>query len=329
MVPLRNEAANATALIKNLKQLSYWNLEILLLDDGSEDETYTLLQDAIGRDQRFTLIKGKPKPPGWMGKSYACHQLSQLANGKYYLFIDADIRLNRDTIQYVIHHLSKKKAGQLTGFPKCPTPVFLSRLLVPMQHFVVLFHLPIWFANHTTFPAFTAAHGAFMAFERNSYHTVGGHTAAHDALVEDMTLTRAMKSHGHRVLLMNIASEVTCYMYSRNIDVWNGFLKNTFPGIGRSYILAVLISFVYLTLYVFPLFILGLTLFEMGTIQLALMALLFIWLQRAFVDWLMGQKNFNFLLMPLSAAAMVSILIASMYNAWRRKGYIWKGRQYS
>ncbi|TDQ42088.1 glycosyltransferase [Aureibacillus halotolerans] len=329
LIPVRNEAHQVGALVTNLKRLTYWNLEVIFLDDQSDDETLSLLTEAIRDDERFSIRKGVPKPNGWVGKVFACHQLSLLANGKYYLYIDADIRLHPETVQRALTRLTQKKAGLLTGFPYCPTPVMLSRLLVPMQHFLVLFHLPLLMANFSNKPAFTAAHGAFMLFERASYKSSGGHEAVKNSLVEDVHLARKIKEAGHRVVLANIVAEVKCLMYERNLDVWNGFMKNSFPGIGRSYPLALLLCVVYGYLYIVPLAMVASAFLGVVEFRLAMTALVLVWFQRWTVDMQMKQWNGNFLLMPFAATAFIAILLTSMVRTIRHQGYEWKGRRYS
>ncbi|RSK26392.1 glycosyltransferase family 2 protein [Bacillus sp. HMF5848] len=328
LVPMRNEEANVDDLLESVRQLTYPNLEVLLLDDRSTDETNKLLQQS-----EFTILKGEELPRDWIGKSYACHQLAHRANGDYLLFIDADVRLQPDVVERALDVSQHYNAGLVTGFPSFPVSTWLSRLLVPMQHFIVLLHLPIWLANKNMFPAATAAHGAFMFFKRNAYEAIGGHASVKSSLVEDVHIARNMKHAGYKVMLANVSRHVACHMYNSNRDTWEGFSKNIFNGIGRSWILAIMLIGFYTLVFV-------------GPLLLALIAPLYGWMDplygwiyvvpllltillRAFVDWRMNTGGLSsFWFIPFSAAVMVILLIVAMWRSIRKQAITWKGREY-
>jgi len=327
LVPLRNEERNVVGLISNLKSLTYPHVEILLLDDGSTDQTLALLQDKTSGDSRFKILTGKELPAGWAGKVHACHQLQEKAKGDYFLFIDADVRLKSSVIEKALTLLNKQNAQLLTGFPSFEVPGILSKLLIPMMHFVVLFHLPIHLANKGKMPAATAANGVFMFFEKIAYLKIGGHRTVQTSIVEDVHLAKQMKISGCKVCLANISTDVSCRMYERNSEVWEGFVKNIFSGLGRSVMMVILLSIFYGFFYVLP----GvLMVWGLWTLQpLYLFPYLLIVLQRMLVDWKANQRLSLSFFMPLSAATMVIIMNASMWRWIRKKPYSWKGRQYT
>ncbi len=332
LIPVRNEERNIKPLIDSLSKLNYKNFEVLLLNDQSTDLTKTYILSSIENDPRFKLIEGKVLPEGWAGKVHACHQLSKQAKGELLLFLDADIRLHKNTLQTAVHFLESKSGKLLTGFPRFPVTHLLEKWLVPMQHFLIYFHLPLFFANYTKLTSASAAHGSFMLFEKDSYLKIGGHEKIKKSLLDDVHLTRLMKQHDQKVLLSNITSFVTCYMYTSNKEVWDGFKKNIFVGIGRSVFLAILLTLFYLLFYILPGIILlfGLTrLFLLQNINLLLFCPYFIIvLQKCFIDWQTKQKLTLGLSMPLISCTFISLLVTSMITSLTKKGYSWKGRTY-
>lgn len=327
LVPLRNEQRNVRELIASLRQLTYPNLEVILLEDHSSDDTFELLLKYTEDLPNFRVIQGDPLPSSWVGKVFGCHQLSEHAKGEYLLFIDADVRLRKDTIEATVALAKQKQAGLVTGFPQFPTDTFLGNLVIPMQHFVVFFHLPLFMANLTNKHPFTAAHGAFMFFDKKSYNGIDGHRSVQSSLVEDVEISRTMKKVDQKVLLANITDYVTCHMYTSSKEVWQGFTKNMFPGLGRSYLFALFVSAFYFTLGVVPLIFAGFGFMTMNVLYA--LPLLLILTQRLVVDRLTRMRMPLFLLMPLSALSLVIILQASMLQSLLKKGYEWKGRRYS
>ncbi|AKG04716.1 hypothetical protein AAV35_007815 [Salimicrobium jeotgali] len=323
LIPLRNEEFNAGPLVESLKKITYPDLEILLLDDHSEDRTFALLSEATADDPRFRLFKGEPLKKGWTGKVFACHQLSRLARGEYMLFLDADVRVSPDIVTKLLALTGQKQASFISGFPSFTDRSLLGRLLVPMQHFVIHMHLPLFMANKTEIPMFTAAFGGCLFIEIEAYEEIGGHTEVFDSLVEDVHLAKKMKENKKRTILANVTSDVSCRMYERNADVWKGFQKNIFPGLGRSLPLALLLVLLYTGLFLFPFAAALITVGSWWGVCLLLVAV------KMFVDVRTGHPWWISLLLPVSAISVILVLFSSIKVDRQKKQYEWKGRTYS
>ncbi|MBT2582749.1 glycosyltransferase family 2 protein [Planococcus sp. ISL-109] len=327
LVPMRNEERNVPSIVRSLKETDWERAEFIILNDQSTDGTQAILDREIAGDSRFTVLQGVQLPDGWIGKVHACHQLQQHASGDYLFFVDADVRFRKQAIRQTLSLMEKRKAALLSGFPAFEVPVFLSKLLVPMLHFVVLFHLPLLLANYTKFPAATAANGMWMAFERKAYESIGGHGAVRTSLVEDVHIARRLKQAGHKVLLANITASVKCRMYETPGEVWEGFLKNSYTGIGRSPLIAILLTLFYTAFYIFPLFLAVAGAFTGNILWLLPYALTV--LQRWYVDMVTNQRWYLAFLMPFQAAAMLAVMLTAMRKSFKNESYTWKGRHYS
>ncbi|WP_299737680.1 glycosyltransferase family 2 protein [uncultured Rossellomorea sp.] len=327
LVPMRNEERNVEGLIESIKKIAHSPVEFIILDDGSTDRTPELLFQLTKGDSRFKIINGKPLPKGWVGKVHACKELGQHARGTYYLFLDADVRVSPSIIEKVLFQMNQYNAGLVTGFPQFPIPTLLSKMLVPFQHFLVYFHLPIAVANHTTNKAFTAAHGAFMFFKKEAYEECGGHEAVKSSLLEDVHIAREVKEKGWKVTIVNNTYDVTCHMYDTNKEVWEGFLKNIYIGLGRTPISVFLLSLFYFVFYILPLplFLYGLMAGEWSYC----VPLVAIWVQTLMIDIASNQSRWHFLIMPIASISFIIIMWASMLRGMKKQGYAWKGRTYS
>ena len=74
IVPARNEAPHVATCVRSLLAQDYPNLEIIVVNDGSTDETGTLVEEVAKGNSKLTLLEGTPLPDGWMGKAHACSQ---------------------------------------------------------------------------------------------------------------------------------------------------------------------------------------------------------------------------------------------------------------
>ncbi|MGL4820164.1 MAG: glycosyltransferase [Bacilli bacterium] len=326
LIPLRNEAREIAALIRSLQEIHYTNCHFYILDDRSEDDTWTLLKTHTAGDSRFTLLQGAELPACWKGKPYACMQLADVARegADYYLFLDSDVRLAPSFVGCVVTEMERSHASLVTGFLRYETNNWTSRLLVPLQHWLVGSFLPILLANSPYMSVATAAQGGMMCFRTSAYWAVGTHRAVKDALVDDVAFAQLMKRRGHRVRLCNITNGAHCEMYPTNTEAWQGFQKNAFALVGHSYIGA--IGFVCMLLLYVNLPLLGL--FFGGPFVASLFALL-IYAQRAVIDVLFRTSGWATLAHPFALLFFSVLLLKSAWNTWRKKPVVWKGRKYS
>jgi chlorobactene glucosyltransferase len=185
-------------------------------------------------NRRFRLIRGKPLPEGWVGKSFACHQLSEEAKGDFLLFIDADTIHSRHCISSAVAELSRSGAGLLTVIPYQIMDTFWEKAVLPLLHFTTFCFLPMPLVRLARHPKFSMANGQFMLFRRDAYRAAGGHEAVRTALVEDVWLSRLVKKSGNALAIRDGAGSVSCRMYRSFREIWEGFSKNLFAGFGYS-----------------------------------------------------------------------------------------------
>ena len=190
LIPARNEAAVIGETVRDLLAQTCLNFELILLDDQSDDGTGRIAAQAAGDDVRFRLVTGAPLPPGWLGKNWACHQLSQAAGGQWLLFADADVRWAPNALLALLSLAQTEQAELLTVWPTQQTESWAERLVVPLMSFAILCYLPILPVHFTHWPAFAAANGQCLLFRREAYDKVGGHTAVRNHVIEDVALAR-------------------------------------------------------------------------------------------------------------------------------------------
>lgn len=326
LVPMRNEARNVKNCINMLKNLAYDNIEIIIYEDLSTDNTFTLLQQAIDQDARFQVIRGVPLKKGWIGKVHACYQLRQHATGDYLCFVDADVTLHPNVLRASLASSTHYQAALVTGFPKFYYTNWLDKVVIPMMHFIVYFHLPIAIANFTKIPATSAANGTFMFFQTKSYDQAGGHEAVKSSLVEDVHIAQTMKRNGHRVLLANVTDYVHCQMYETSKETWEGFSKNMFVGIGQSIPIAIGLTTFYTFFYIMPFiyFLYGVLIWQ----PLFLLPYALTVVHRSICDMASKTPMYYSFSIPVSTTMLLAILWRSVYLSRKGNAYTWKGRSY-
>lgn len=230
LVPARNEEQNIGKCLAGLLRQEYPDYEVLVLDDRSTDGTAAIVREWEGREGRLRLIPGAPLPEGWGGKSFACHQLAREAGGEFLLFVDADTVHGSASIRSAVAEMEKTGADLLSLIPHQTMESFWEKAILPLLHFSTMCFLPFPLVSSTRSPRLAMANGQFMMFRRDVYRRIGGHEAVRTAMVEDVWISRLVKSHGRKLVVMDGGSLVSCRMYRSFAALWEGFSKNLFAG---------------------------------------------------------------------------------------------------
>src|SRR5690606_23302319 len=175
LVPDRNEERNIERCVRSLLQQDYTNYEILVLDDEREDRTWEILSNLARDNKKLHIFKGNPLPEDWIGKCWACHQLSQSARGEYLLFVDADTEHKPTMLRSIIDAAQFYQADLVTGFPHEEVGSFSELLTIPLINWGILSAIPMPLAFALPHPALSITVGQIMLFKRESYEQIGGH----------------------------------------------------------------------------------------------------------------------------------------------------------
>lgn len=127
-IPARNETDDLQACLESLLASDYPKLEILVLDDCSQNRrTPEIIRSFANAGVRF--IQGKPHDPSWQPKTQAYDQLLREANGEYILFCGVDIRFAPMSLRRLVEVLLFKRKTMLCLLPRC-APSAKSRFAV-------------------------------------------------------------------------------------------------------------------------------------------------------------------------------------------------------
>lgn len=328
LIPARDEAPVIGQTITRLMSQDYANYEIILLDDGSTDGTADLARQAACGDARLLIIEGAPLPEGWVGKNWACHQMSQHASGDYFIFTDADVSWNENALNTLMREMIQTGADLYTVWPTQYTETWPERLCVPLMAMVVVGYLPVIGTHHVPLSVFGAANGQCMAWNRAAYERIGGHEIVKSNVLEDVTLARMVKAHGLKLRMADGGGLIACRMYENWPDVRDGFAKNILQGYGGSVIALLLATAFHLLLFIVPWawLLLGPLIEWPGWPEWPLSLVLIGLTVRALTAGFTGQRVHDSLLMPLSVLLMTRIAIQAIWWRYHYGGPLWKGR---
>ncbi len=334
LVPARNEAMNIERCVRSLLQQEYGLFEIIVLDDGSSDATPELLRDLAGTSGgRMRTLQGKKLPDGWHGKAWACHQLGCEAKGELLLFTDADTMHQPDSLRRSVRALYDSGADMLSLTPYQELGSFWEKLVVPMVYFILLCYLPLRLVRRSRNPAFSFANGQFLLFQKAMYQRIHGHEAVRENIVEDVWLCMAVKKAGGTVAAFNGTDTVSCRMYRNGREVWDGFSKNLFAGLGYKtaalFLMIVMTALFYIAPYLFLFRSLLIGEFGIPLFWLPLSQIVVVLFSRMLISFPFRQPLLFVMLHLFSEMALLAIACNSFYSIKFGKGSQWKGRSYN
>ena len=319
LIPARNESEDILNLLNSIKAQDYVHYEVIVLDDGSTDDTHDLVERYGIENERFSVVKGAALPAGWLGKNFACHQLSRLAKGKYLLFLDADDVIGRGLINSLIYRLELHQLSLLSLFTNQQMKTLGEKLTIPLMHFILLNLLPLRLVRLSSNPAFSAASGQCMFFNATDYRQNQWHLKVKDQVVEDVEILKVVKQEKYNAEALLANGLIHCRMYKNLPESLDGFSKNLLAGFGNN----IIILLIYLLLVLLGPILLMLNF----NVALLVLPLTLIVLTRIMISYLSGQNVvLNILLHPFQMFFFLIIALLSITKHLFKTG-TWKGRK--
>ena len=112
LVPAYNEAATIESALQSLINLDYPRYEVVVVDDGSSDDTFARALSFAGHHAQCSVcVLRKPNGGKWSALNHALKH----ARADVILCIDADSRLSRDSLKRLVVHLDDPTIGGVSG----------------------------------------------------------------------------------------------------------------------------------------------------------------------------------------------------------------------
>ena len=332
LIPARNEARNISRCLKSLLKQDYPNLEIIVLNDNSTDETSKVVKVIAEKDNRVRLVEGAPLKDGWIGKNFASHQLAKYAKGEYFIFTDADTLHFPKTVSSAFGALITTKVDALSIYPRQIMVTFAERMTVPIINIALQCFIPFILIKKSKSPLFSTAIGQFMMFKREAYEKIGGYESIKGHMIDDIQISKRVKKSGYKFMVFDGRNTVYCRMYRNLKGVVIGLAKSIYPAFNGN-ILA-LFSFTGLltaTLLIpFTLLPLGAFLFDwpVAIIRLIIFQIIIVLVIKTIFAIKYKQRMLDILLAPVAMAIMDALIFVSFFQAKYGEGLSWKGRVY-
>src|ERR1700678_1571503 len=190
LIPAYNEEAAIVQTVKAALACDYPKLEILVMDDGSTDQTPDLVRAIFGNDPRVRMISQPHR-----GKPAALNHGLEEATGEVIISIDGDTIVDPEAIPRLVRHFADPKVGAVAGNVKV---INRNRWLTRWQALEYITSQNLEkraFDLLNCIPVVPGAVGAWRTSVLRDHHGFSGDTVAEDT---DLTLT--IRREGWKIL---------------------------------------------------------------------------------------------------------------------------------
>ncbi|MDD3321080.1 MAG: glycosyltransferase [Paludibacter sp.] len=199
IVPAFNEELNAVQTIESLLKSNYNQLEIIFVDDGSTDNTFSKVSAVFAGNDKVRVFT---KPNG--GKAAALNYGIQHSSGEIMVCIDADTVLLVDAISLLISCFTDKKVGAVAGNVRVGNKL---NLITNWQSIEYTTSQNFDRRAFDYINAILVVPGAIGAFRKEALEMVQGFTT--DTMAEDCDLTLRLLRSGYTIRTCNEALALT------------------------------------------------------------------------------------------------------------------------
>jgi Glycosyl transferase family 2 len=337
VVACRNEEAAIRAAISSLLDQDYPNLEVVAVDDRSEDRTGALLDQLARERPALRVAHLESLPAGWLGKTNALQHGAAAATGEWLLFTDADILFAPGTLRRAVAWAVRDQLGHAVALPHFVAPGFLERGFVSFFGMLLLVHLEVNSLVQAGSRGFIGV-GAFNLVRRDAYEAIGGHTRLRLEVADDVKLGLLLRRSGVREGAADSGGLVRVRWQRGFFASMRGLLKNSFAGnefrwrgVARSVLGLPLATTLPAVCLLLPTHVLAPSSAALGlAIRLVAAAALLVpvVLHGATARRVAGGRGHEGLLVPIAGLCLAGVMLTSALLTKLRGAVIWRGTRY-
>ncbi|MBY0097289.1 glycosyltransferase [Mesobacillus maritimus] len=213
IIPAYNEEKVVEKTVHSILKSDYPNFEVIVVDDGSTDNTSGVVAKAFSEEPRVRLIT---KVNG--GKSSAINQGSVESDGEVIIILDADTSIAPNAISLLADYFADERVAAVSGNVKIGN---VRNLLTLWQHVEYVTGFNLEKRAFDQINSITVVPGAIGAWRKSAIAEVG--YFEEDTLAEDTDITLKLLRKGYRITF-----EPNAYAYTEAPENLNSFIKQRF-----------------------------------------------------------------------------------------------------
>jgi cellulose synthase/poly-beta-1,6-N-acetylglucosamine synthase-like glycosyltransferase len=325
VVAARNEAGGIEAAVRSMLALDYPALEVIVVDDRSEDDTGVILDRLADADPRLRVLHLAELPDGWLGKNHALHVGAAAARGELLLFTDADVVFEPGVLGRAASWMLAHNVDHLAGATDVRARTLWIRVFVATFALYFNAHYRPWRATSAS-KHWYAGFGGFNLVRREVYERAGTHEALRMDPLDDVHLGKIVKESGARQQCAVVGRLAGVEWYRDLPQAIRGLEKNTMAAANWSPAYLAAGAAAQLVATAWPFVALGVTGGLLFWLNAAIVLLLVVTLATMLRET--SLPGWTALLLPIGAALIVYTFLRAAVLTYRRGGIEWRGTFY-
>lgn len=225
VIPACNEGDTLGAALATLLAQDYPALEVVVVNDRSQDDTRAVLEAAAAEDPRVRPVHIDALPERWLGKVHALHQGAQRARGDFILFTDADVHFAPGALRRAVTAAESESLDFLAVLPAMPTEGFLHTATVAAFGAAFLLQLR---ASRVESGQSHVGVGAFNLVRRSVFERSEGFPFLRMEVADDVGLALVMRRQGARASIRSGIDLISVRWYENLPAMIRGLEKNLY-----------------------------------------------------------------------------------------------------
>lgn len=322
----RNEERNVERAMRSLLAQDYPNLELIAVDDRSDDSTGAILDRIAAQEPRLKVIHVRELPQGWLGKCNALQSGSEQATGEWLLFADADIFMDPTSLSRAMAHALANKLDHLAIAPRIVMQGFLVNCFVTFFGMAFTSYFKPWKARDPKSDKYMGV-GAFNMVRAEVYRKLGGHKPIAMRPDDDMMFGKLIKKNGFRQDILFGGDLMSVEWYSSFGELVGGLMKNSFSGTDYRISLIVIATVLHSLCSLWPYAALFLTTGVIWWLNLSIIIVLSLGAMDC--GRFFGTSPWRGIFYPIGCLLFLYILWRATYLTLANDGINWRGTHYS
>lgn len=318
-IPARNETSDLAACLQSVVASDYPKLEILVLDDCSQDDTPQIIRDYAQDGVRF--IPGTPPAENWLAKNQAYAKLANESTGQYILYCGVDVRFGPGTIKAMVSDALSRNKRMVCVLPKRINSTIGSAVLQPLRYWWEI-ALPRRIFNRP--PVLSTC----WLVEKMAIKEVGGFDAVSRMIVPEAYLARELtRSDSYSFLRSSELLDVRIVKQFK--EQWETAIRMRYPQLHRRPENVFFLTLIELLFITGPFAMLASSIFMTFDLShaIALISCLVLIIVHSLIVTATDPSNWWFAVLTFPFAGLMDMIITheSMYR-YEFKVISWKGR---
>ncbi|MBI4441176.1 glycosyltransferase [Candidatus Woesearchaeota archaeon] len=191
IVPAYNEEHKIAETIASLKDVTYPNIEFIVVNDGSRDGTSAVVTNSIGTDPRFRFIDRKVNK----GKAASLNEGISIAKGAYVACMDADSSVEPDIFHKTLPYFDRETIGAVTVSVELKNPKSILHKIIDIEYII---GLSLFLKLFSVYDCIFVTPGPFSVYRKTMLDEIGGFDITN--ITEDHEIAYRIHKAGYAIV---------------------------------------------------------------------------------------------------------------------------------